>query len=159
MNMPVRRPQLPRPLALPLRLMPERAHGLVVSRALTRVFAREVAEGELDFLEGRCVRIRVRDAGAGFAVRLEGGRFREVASAQPADLTIEGEVYDFLLLVSGREDPDTLFFQRHLSMEGSTALGVHLKNFLASVDPASLPLPSVFLGALDRGLTAYERFA
>lgn len=152
----VARPRLPRFLGLPMGLVPERLNGLVAAEILTRVFARERQGGELDFLTGRVVRIRVLDAGSSFAVRLERNGFRAV-TAQAADLTISGTLYDFLLLVTGREDPDTLFFQRHLRMEGSTALGVHLKNFLAAVDPTSLPLAQFINPALRQGLALYER--
>ena len=65
--------------------------------------------------------------------------------------------YDFLLLIADREDPDTLFFQRRLRMSGDTALGVHLKNFLASVDLESLPLATLVRPGLDRALHLYER--
>ena len=133
----VPRPRLPAALAWPMRFMPERVHNLVASQLLSRVFARELAEGELEFMTGRSVRIRVTDAQVSFAVELEGRRFR--AEPGSADLTVSGSVYDFLLLLTGREDPDTLFFHRHLAMEGDTALGVHVKNFLASVDPSISP--------------------
>jgi hypothetical protein len=44
-------------------------------------------------------------------------------------------------------------------MQGDTALGVYLKNFLAGLDPASLPLGSLMQPALTRGLSVYERWA
>ena len=135
--------------------MPERVHNLVASELLSRVFAREITEGELEFLTGRGVRICVSDAQLSFAVGFDGRRFHPEPG--PADLTVTGSVYDFLLLVTGREDPDTLFFHRHLAMEGDTALGVYVKNFLASVDPSTLPLGSLFHPALQRCVELYER--
>ena len=157
-NSSIQRPQLPKPVSLPLGLLPNRLHSHVLARALNKVFAEEIIEGELDFLEERVVEVRVRDAKTAFAVRMEGGSFVS-AAGKPSDLTISGSLYDFLLLLTGREDPDTLFFQRHLLMEGDTGLGVHLKNFLASVDPDSLPLASVVNPALLRCVSLYERFA
>ncbi|MGB7997639.1 MAG: SCP2 sterol-binding domain-containing protein, partial [Photobacterium halotolerans] len=36
-------------------------------------------------------------------------------------------------------DPDTLFFQRRLTMQGDTELGLAVKNLLDSLDLDSLP--------------------
>jgi O2-independent ubiquinone biosynthesis accessory factor UbiT len=155
---PARRPKLPKPLSLPLKLLPAKLHGYALSKILNQVFKREITEGELDFLEGRTVCIDVTDAGLRYTVSMQQGLFVE-AGNQPAALTIRGSVYDYLLLVTNREDPDTLFFQRHLTMDGDTGLGVHLKNMLAAVEMESLPLPSRFRPAIDRCLAVYERFA
>ncbi|MEF1307042.1 SCP2 sterol-binding domain-containing protein, partial [Vibrio owensii] len=38
-----------------------------------------------------------------------------------------------------KEDPDTLFFQRRLSIEGDTELGLEVKNLMDSVDLEQLP--------------------
>lgn len=152
------RPKLPKPIALPLGLLPNRLHSLVLSRALNRVFAEDIVEGELDFLEGKVVEIQILDAKSAFSVKMNAGCFQS-AAGQPSDLKVSGTVYDFLLLLTGQEDPDTLFFQRHLLMEGDTGLGVHLKNFLAGVDLEGLPLASVVNPALLRCVSMYERFA
>ena len=115
-------------------------------------------EGELDFLEGRTVRIEVRDAGLSYGVSMRDGVFVE-AGGSKTDLAITGMVYDYLLLITNREDPDTLFFQRHLTMDGDTGLGVHLKNMLAAIEMETLPIPQRFRPAIDRCLSIYERFA
>ncbi|MFB6261882.1 MAG: SCP2 sterol-binding domain-containing protein, partial [Thiohalorhabdaceae bacterium] len=39
-----------------------------------------------------------------------------------------------LRLALGVEDADTLFFNRRLAMEGDTATGVYLKNFLDALE-------------------------
>ena len=56
-------PRLHPALAFPLRMAPARLHGALAARMLERVFAEQRTAGELDFLEGRGVRIRVLDAG------------------------------------------------------------------------------------------------
>ena len=154
----VRRPRLPKPLALPLKLLPKRIHGFALGKLLNQVFRQEMLEGELDFLEGRTIQIEVADAGLTYRVRMVGGTFLE-GGAGAADLSISGTLYDYLLLITGREDPDTLFFQRHLTMDGDTGLGVHLKNMLASIEMERLPLPKSFRPAVDCCLSIYERFA
>ena len=135
-----RSPQLPRILSLPMRLVPGRLHGIMAARLLEQVFAAQKSDGELDFMEGRSIRIRVLDARIELSLAANAAGFESLPLTHTADLVIEGKTYDYLLLITGREDPDTLFFQRRLRMSGDTALGVHLKNFLASVDLDSLPL-------------------
>lgn len=47
---------------------------------------------------------------------------------------------DDLLLIAGRkQDPDTLFFQRRLKIEGDTELGLELKNLIDAIDIEHLP--------------------
>ncbi len=153
-----RRPKLPKVLALPIKFLPKKLHGYALSKVLNQVFKREMSEGELDFLEGRTIRIDVSDASLSYTVAMRQGLFIE-AGGSSVDLTIAGTVYDYLLLITNREDPDTLFFQRHLTMDGDTGLGVHLKNMLAAIEMEKLPLPSRFRPAIDRCLAVYERFA
>lgn len=86
-------------------------------------------------LEGKLVAIRVLDIGWRFDVRLVRGRFapQRPGPATP-DLAIGASARDFMLLAQRREDPDTLFFGRRLSMEGDTELGLLLKNTLDALD-------------------------
>jgi predicted lipid carrier protein YhbT len=150
-------PQLPRLFSMPLRLLPARLHSRIAAGILQRIFSEQRTEGELDFMEGRRARIRVLDAGVELNITAGPDGFRSLSPGGKADLSIEGSAYDYLLLITGREDPDTLFFQRRLRMSGDTALGVHLKNFLASVDPDSLPLAQFVRPGLEQGLNLYER--
>ncbi|MES9990770.1 MAG: SCP2 sterol-binding domain-containing protein [Candidatus Thiodiazotropha sp.] len=120
------------------------------------MFRNEIEDGELDFLEGRVVCIRVSDLGLEYSLTLQNGLVSE-AGATKAELSITGSVYDYLLLISGKEDPDTLFFQRHLIMDGDTGLGVHLKNMLAAIEIDQLPLPLDIRPYIDRFLRIYEK--
>jgi len=157
MNTIVKRPQLPRLLGLPLRLAPARLNSALTARLLEQIFTEQRTDGELDFMEGRTACIRVLDAGIELNLTAGADGFQSMPPGQAVDLSIEGTAYDYLLLITGREDPDTLFFQRHLRMTGDTALGVHLKNFLASVDPDTLPLAGLVRPGLAQGLNWYER--
>ncbi|MGL4614462.1 MAG: ubiquinone anaerobic biosynthesis accessory factor UbiT, partial [Shewanella sp.] len=50
-----------------------------------------------------------------------------------------------LMLVAGaKEDPDTLFFQRKLSIQGDTELGLEVKNLLLSIEFSTMPAPIRF---------------
>lgn len=150
-------PQLPALLSLPLRLLPARLHSALVAVALERIFAEQRADGELDFMQGRTACIKVLDAGIALTVTADSSGFRSWSAQDDPDLSIEGTAYDYLLLITGREDPDTLFFQRRLRMAGDTALGVHLKNFLAATEPEALPFVGLVRPGLLRGMNLVER--
>jgi predicted lipid carrier protein YhbT len=152
-----RLPVLPRPLVLPLAVIPARAHGAVLAATLNRLFAGALRRGELDFLRERVVCLRVRDAGLAFRLTLAGARLQHCQSCLAADLTIDGVLYDYLQMAAGREDPDTLFFNRRLRMTGDTELGLFLKNFLAASDLQPRPGPGLRLAG--HALDLVQRFA
>lgn len=129
-----RSPRLPRPLSLPIGLIPTVAHSRVLVTLLNRIFAPELADGELDFLEGRVMRVNVVDARLSYLITLVAGRLEAAPKQSPHDLSIEGSIYDFLLLATRREDADTLFFNRRLRLGGDTELGLYVKNFLDALE-------------------------
>lgn len=110
--------------------------------ALNRAFDQPLRRGELDFLRCRWVRTRIADLDFEFSVTLTGRRLTVVSRRRSADVVFEAELLDLMAIVAGRVDPDTLFFRRKLSIGGDTELGLSLKNFLDSQDPAQLiPVP------------------
>jgi predicted lipid carrier protein YhbT len=60
---------------------------------------------------------------------------------QPCDADVRfSATSDDLLLIAGRkEDPDTLFFQRRLKIEGDTEIGLEVKNLIDALDIDQLP--------------------
>jgi len=125
---------LPAPVAalvsrLP-QLPPSVALALALNVARDAVFDRDT----LARLDGRVLRIAIRDAGLTLSVRVRGARFHPALAASPADVTIAASAHDFLLLALREEDPDTLFFARRLAMEGDTELGLAVKNALDAAD-------------------------
>lgn len=92
-------------------------------------------EVDFGFLEGRTVRIVVEDLGARATLRYANDRFRPAPADAPADVSFRAAAADYLKLLRRAEDPDTLFFQRKLRIEGDTELGLRLKNLLDSIEP------------------------
>lgn len=123
------------PLPPPL---PAAMRNRIAAQLLGRIFAGPIGDGELDFLEGHALCVELRELSWTANLRFER---RQILSARAGecDLWVQGGGFDFLSLLTGREDPDTLFFQRRLRMQGDTALGVHLKHFLAALEPERLP--------------------
>jgi predicted lipid carrier protein YhbT len=150
-------PLFPRLLSLPLAIIPERVHSTAVVTVLNRVLAGALRDGELDYLEGRTVRIHVQDMRLTFCITLQQGRLAASRAKNMPDLSITGSLYVFLLLAARREDSDTLFFQRRLRMEGDTELGLEVKNFLDGLDVDSLWLPGQVCNLVQKALPLYER--
>lgn len=142
-------PSIPEPVAAsllrlplyPLRLAPARLLGAVMERLLAVTLAQHERDGELDFLEGRKLQIRVEDVGLEWIITRAGGRWRVLDGRREADAVIRGQVREFVLLASRREDPDTLFFQRQLVIEGDVEFGLQAKNLLDSLEWEALPTP------------------
>lgn len=144
-------------LAKPISLIPGRLHASLISTALNRLLAGPIADGELDFMTGRYLQVEVMDAGIRFILSFDGKRLLGVNSGNAPDLKFRGNVYDFLLLASRREDSDTLFFQRRLKIEGDTEMGLEIKNFLDAIEIESLPWHHAMSSFLSRGVRLYER--
>jgi O2-independent ubiquinone biosynthesis accessory factor UbiT len=129
-------------LARPLRVVPHPVQRLPLQLALEQLFRASVAEGDLEFLDGRCLAIEIEDLGWRWPISLQGGRLQVLERGHPADVTIRGRSPSFVAMAGKLEDPDTLFFQRHLVIEGDTELGLGVKNFLDGLDEERLPLPA-----------------
>jgi predicted lipid carrier protein YhbT len=140
-------------LRLPLRLLPDALHAEILARLFNHLLRGQTLAARLAELEGRSVCVHVRDCGAKIHFRIAGGRLAP-AWPGPALVTIAGDLKDFLDLATRTEDPDTLFFQRRLAIEGETETGLHVKNLLDALDydwPAHV---AAVLGARAGGLAA-----
>lgn len=139
----------PPPVAAILSRLPSYPGSLLLVTALNLVLARQLPDDVKERLRGQRVRIQVRDAGLRFDFNWHGQQFRTCRPNKQTDLTISASAHDFLLLAQRQEDPDTLFFNRRLSMEGDTELGLLVKNALDALDLpvfnlAGLTPPAVF---------------
>jgi predicted lipid carrier protein YhbT len=147
----------PAPLARPVALVPGQLHATLVSKILNRLLAEQIADGDLEFMTGRYLRVEVMDAGIRFDLGFDGGRLLAAGNSKSPDLIFRGNVYDFLLLATRREDSDALFFQRRLKIEGDTEMGLAIKNFLDAIDIESLPYHRQVDGFLRPAMNLYER--
>jgi predicted lipid carrier protein YhbT len=125
---------VPRPLGMLLARLPAYPGSVMLSTALNVGLADQLPEDVRKLLLGKKLRIHVSDAQLTFDFSWTGNGFAACAGGQQADLTISAGAYDFLQLAQRREDPDTLFFNRRLSMEGDTELGLVVKNTLDAME-------------------------
>ena len=128
-------------MGMPGRLIPYSAQKQVLSVALNQAFREPLRHGELDFLEGAKVRIKVTDLCIDWLISVGSDRFTPIDRKLEDDVCISGESPDFILLATRQADPDTLFFQRRIRIEGDTELGLGVKNTMDSMDWDDLPVP------------------
>ncbi len=118
--------------------VPQALQRLPLQPLLNKVFASALRDGVFDVLEGRWIRLNLRDLNLSWCMTMRRGQL-ELSQAAPFEASISGNWREFLLLASRQEDPDTLFFRRRLSIEGDTEFGLEVKNLIDSLDPDELP--------------------
>jgi len=125
---------LPRPVGAVLSRLPAFPGSMLFVTAINLALARQLPQDVRDMLQGKRLALRVRDAGVGFDFTWRGQRFVPCAPQAQTDLVISANAQDFVLLAQRRQDPDTLFFNRRLVMEGDTELGLVVKNALDALE-------------------------
>ncbi len=123
-------------------VMPEKLQNLFVLHQLNRLAKAFIADGELDFLEGRVALVKLTDLSAQWYFSKCGSRI-VMLDRQPdsVDVTFSATVNAMVLMASQQVDPDTLFFNRDLSISGDTELGLEIKNLLDRFDLDLLDKP------------------
>jgi len=132
--------KLPPKLLRPLNFAPKKMQRAVIEFGLRQFFQEAMLSGELAVLEGRWISIEIADADLSWLIGVVNNTPVVSRTEQQPDLVIRGNLEEFVLLASVREDPDTQFFQRRLVVEGDTELGLEVKNLIYSLDPERLPL-------------------
>jgi predicted lipid carrier protein YhbT len=149
-----------------LRVVPQRLTTRVVTTAVNHLLRGQPMAERLGELSGRSFRLHIDDAPVALTFEITTAGLQ--ASLADPHVTMRGALTDFVALALRREDPDTLFFQRRLVVEGETETGLHLKNLLDGWEydwrghvNATLPQPlaSLTLGAASaaRSLRALSR--
>jgi predicted lipid carrier protein YhbT len=125
---------LPHSVGKLLSLLPVYPGSLLFVTGLNLAIAKHLPADVQDSLAGKKLQIKVVDAQLAFYFQWQNGLFAACRNNGEADLTIAASAHDFLLLAQRKEDPDTLFFSRRLTMEGDTELGLLVKNTLDAID-------------------------
>ncbi|AXV66305.1 MULTISPECIES: ubiquinone anaerobic biosynthesis accessory factor UbiT [Pseudoalteromonas] len=131
-------------------LTPTAGISWLIEQRINLIFKTQINDGELDFLIDKQLCIDVDNLPLSLLISLNATSKRlTIFSIKPWLLPKEHLKYDgkltgssdtFLSLMSGKYDPDTLFFSRKLAIQGDTELCLTVKNWLDTQDPqASLP--------------------
>ncbi|HCQ9504270.1 TPA: SCP2 domain-containing protein [Klebsiella pneumoniae] len=125
-------------MSVPVKLAPFALKRQVLEQVLSWQFRQALAEGELEFLEGRWLSIYVRDIGLLWYTSVVDGRL-VVSQQADADVSFSADASDLLMIAARKQDPDTLFFQRRLVIEGDTELGLYVKNLMDAIELEQMP--------------------
>jgi len=136
---------MPKILRPSLRILPFIAQKSVLLPALSSVFREAIEDGDFEFLQGRWLKIAIIDLELTWWLSFDNDKLVMASRDEMAENNITEDVSfsatgDDLVLIAGRkQDPDTLFFQRRLKIEGDTELGLEVKNLIDAIDIEQLP--------------------
>jgi len=132
---------MPKILRPSLRFVSFSAQKSMLIPALHSIFSEAIEDGDFEFLQGKWLKISIIDLQLDWWLSFNED---QLIMAAPADNIVEDVSFsangDDLVLIAGRkQDPDTLFFQRRLKIEGDTELGLEVKNLIDAIDIDQLP--------------------
>ncbi len=133
--------KLARPIIkLASRTAPFALQKVIAERILPQAFSEALEDGDMDFLNQHFIELNIHDLQYRLTLTLGNQKLCIVKPTAQPDVRIGGNLNEFIRLAARKEDPDTLFFQRRLTIEGDTEMGLEVKNLIDSIDMASLPL-------------------
>ena len=126
-------------LRSPVQILPNTVQNKVLLEGLKQVFHEALVDGDFEFLEEKWLKVSINDMNLNWFISYDDGKLIVSDSEENEDVSFSGKLNDLVLIAGRKEDPDTLFFQRRLSIEGDTELGLEVKNLMDSVDLDAMP--------------------
>lgn len=130
---------LPKLAHISSHVVPDSIQQKIITLAINNVLSEPLIDGELDFLEGKLLEIKVTDLNKSWVFTVVDEQIVVNSTVTTSDVVISGEFNSFVLMASQTIDPDTLFFKRKLLIEGDVDLGLAVKNLLDRVELSQLP--------------------
>lgn len=127
-------------------VLPAKPPAWVLVNTLNQLLRRDILLADMSLLAGRYFRIVVSDLGLDLCFSADNERFMAADAADVVDLCLSANTADFMKMLLRQEDPDTLFFNRRLKIEGDTELGLVVKNLLDSIDWSTVPVMKLLVG-------------
>lgn len=124
----------PKILAFPSALLPFSVQKKVLADLLAKVFAEAIEDGDLEFLEEKWLKVEISDLKLTWYLSFADDKLIIEENCAAEDVSFSGALNELILIAGRKEDPDTLFFQRRLSIQGDTELGLEVKNLLDNID-------------------------
>lgn len=129
------REKLVKSMSLPLKAIPLWMEAIGVG-----VFIAQIVDAHPNFkerlgeIDDKVFMFEARDIGKKFFLHIKDKEVKVVPHMLRApDVEMRGEVKVLLDVLTGKEDPDTVFFSRKLEISGDTAVAIHFKNILAGL--------------------------
>lgn len=123
-------------------MMPQVFNKMLVEKILNEAFSEQIIDGDFDFLFQNTIQLEITDANIFIALNFDNNKLRCVhfnnfSIESEASLSIES--INAIRLIQQEIDPDTLFFQRQLTIEGNTELAHQMKNSIDTFNPDLIP--------------------
>lgn len=126
-------------LRSPVQLLPQAVQKKALLEGLKLVFKEALDDGDFEFLQDKWLKVEIKDLQLYWYISYQNEQLVVAKNEVKASVSFAGNLNDLVLIAGRKEDPDTLFFQRRLSIEGDTELGLEVKNLMDSVDLEQLP--------------------
>ena len=126
-----------KPLNILLKTLPNAIHTEMLSRLFNHAMKGQWITEQLDDIDGKRIAISINDTGTELLFLVKDQQFKRANPkhySEPWHVKISGNLQEFWKLATRSEDPDTLFFNRTLALEGETETGLYIKNLLDSLD-------------------------
>ncbi|PIT36516.1 Sterol-binding domain protein [Snodgrassella alvi] len=120
--------------------LPAKPPAWLLVQTLNQLLKREILLADMSLLAGCLFRVEVADLGLNLFFTASEQRFMVSDVSADVDLCLSANTADFMKMLLRQEDPDTLFFNRRLKIEGDTELGLIVKNLLDSIDWSTIPM-------------------
>ncbi len=136
---------MPKILRPSLRLLPFKAQKALLLPALSSVFREALEDGDFEFLQGKWLKIAIIDLELTWWLSFDENKLvmaskdEMFANNNSVNVSFSATGDDLILIAGRKQDPDTLFFQRRLKIEGDTELGLEVKNLIDAIDIDQLP--------------------
>lgn len=114
-------------LRSPIHLLPQNVQKKALLDAMGLVFREALQDGDFEFLEDKWLKVEVKDMELRWFISYQNDKLVVADKPVAEDVSFSGNLNDLVLIAGRKEDPDTLFFQRRLSIEGDTELGLEVK--------------------------------
>jgi len=122
------------PVPVALKYLPDAFHARLIARVFNHLMRGQDVVDDLSYLNDKTICLAVNDTANSISFLVRNNKLRVAPNRQACDVTIRGNLNDFVLLATRSEDPDTLFFSRRLCLEGDTDAGLYLKNILDGLE-------------------------
>lgn len=127
-------------------VLPSKPPGWLLVKVLNQLLSRHILDADMSLLAGRYFKIVIEDLGVSVYFTANEQQFLLTSAKPIVDLCFTANTTDFMKMLLRKEDPDTLFFNRKLQIEGDTELGLVVKNLLDSIDWSTIPIMKSVVG-------------
>ncbi len=132
----------PKQLTKIAKSLPFKLNAILIEKIANKVLFEQIKQADFDFLQNKTLQVTILDADLKLGLSFKNNKITCIhfsEQAFPADVTLAVNTSDAISLIKQEVDPDTLFFQRKLKIQGDTELAHHIKNTIDTLDPNVIP--------------------